>query len=255
MSLKDKVVLVTGGSQGIGEAVCHALGAQGAAVAVVASSSIQKAEAVAARIRDAGGRARGYACDVRDEKQAARAVAAATQDFGRVDMLVNSAGVFLPTPAGETDRAVMDQMVDINLKGTWNMVNAVAPQLKAAGKGKIVNVASVAGLTGFGTFAVYCATKAGIIMLTRALACELGRLGINVNCVAPGNTATPMNEHIRNSADMAGMRDFMASRTPSGRTFSPPEEIAGGVLFLLSDAANAMHGSCLLMDEGISAGI
>ena len=149
----------------------------------------------------------------------------------------------------------MDEMVDINLKGTWNMINAVAPQLKAAKKGKIVNVASVAGVTGFATFAIYCASKGGIIMMTRALACELGRQGIHVNCVAPGNTATPMNEDIRNKDEMAGMREYMASRTPSGRTFSEPSDIAGAVVFLLSDAANAMHGSCLLMDEGISAGL
>lgn len=255
MSFKDKVILVTGGSQGIGEAVCELVGSQGATVAVVASRDVNKAEAVATRLRNAGARARGFACDVRDDRQAAALVRDTVEAFGRVDMLVNGAGVFKPTPAGEAAREVMDEMVDINLKGSWNMINAVVPHMKGAGKGKIVNVASVAGLTGFGTFAIYCATKAGIIMMTRALACELARTGINVNCVAPGNTATPMNEHIRTQPEMAAMREYMASRTPSGRTFSPPSAIAGAVAFLLSDAANAMHGSCLLMDEGISAGL
>ncbi|AJG19471.1 SDR family NAD(P)-dependent oxidoreductase [Cupriavidus basilensis] len=255
MSVERKVVIVTGGSQGIGEAVARRLAADGYRVAVIASSDIRKAQRVAASIREAGAEAEGFVCDVRNAVAVGELVASVRQAFGRIDALVNAAGVFKPTPAGEARLADVDQMIDINLKGTWNMINAVAPTLKENGAGRIINVASVAGLTGFGTYAIYCATKAGIVLMTRALACELGRLNINVNCVAPGNTSTAMNEDIRNDASMQGLRDFMASRTPSPRTFSQPEDIAGAVSFLASDAARAMHGSCLLMDEGISAGL
>jgi 3-oxoacyl-[acyl-carrier protein] reductase len=254
-TLKNKIALVTGGSQGIGAAVAAALHAQGARVAVVASSSVDKARAVSTRLDASGKTARPYAADVRNPAAVRDAVAAATRELGPIDILVNCAGVFEPSPAGATDAAVSDKMVDINLKGTWNVINAVAPQMRERKSGRIVNIASVASQMGIGGYAIYCATKAGIVLMTRALACELAPLGINVNCVAPGNTATPMNEDIRTKQELKGFLDFMAQRTPSGRTYSQPEDIAGGVVFLCSEAARAMHGSCLLMDEGFSAGM
>lgn len=255
MSVQGKVAVVTGGSGGIGEAVAHRLSRDGYRVAVVASSNVEKAEKVAAGIRAKGGDATGFACDVRDADAVQGLIDNVVNTFGKIDTLVNAAGVFKPTPAGSAALQDVNQMIDINLRGTWNTINAVVPRLKANGGGKIVNIASVAGLTGFGTYAIYCATKAGIVMMTRALACEVGRENINVNCVAPGNTATGMNDDIRNDPGMQGLRDFMAARTPSTRTFSEPEDIAGAISFLASDSARAMHGSCLLMDEGISAGL
>jgi 3-oxoacyl-[acyl-carrier protein] reductase len=255
MSVDGKVVVVTGGSGGIGEAVAHRLAKDGYRVAAVASSRVEKAEKVASAIRTQGGDAIGFACDVRDPQACGVLIEGVVKRFGKLDTLVNAAGVFKPTPAGNAAVEDVDQMIDINLRGTWNMINAVVPVLKSAGAGKIVNIASVAGLTGFGTYAIYCATKAGIVMMTRALACELGRLNINVNCVAPGNTATSMNDDIRHDPQMQGLRDFMAARTPSTRVFSEPQDIAGAIAFLASDSARAMHGSCLLIDEGISAGL
>ena len=252
MSVDGKVVVVTGGSGGIGEAVALRLSRDGYRVAVVASSSVDKAEKVAAAIRAEGGDAIGFACDVRDAQACQSLTDNVLKTFGKINTLVNAAGVFKPTPAGSAELQHVNQMIDINLRGTWNVINSVVPTLKAAGAGKIINIASVAGLTGFGTYAIYCATKAGIVMMTRALACELGRENINVNCVAPGNTATGMNDDIRNEPAMQGLRDFMAARTPSTRTFSEPQDIAGAISFLASDSARAMHGSCLLMDEGIS---
>ena len=251
----QKVAVVTGGSGGIGEAVARRLSKDGYRVAVLASTNIEKAEKVARAIREDGGEALGFACDVRNPQECDVLVEKVVERFGKIDTLVNTAGVFKPTPAGSSSIEDVNQMIDINLRGTWNMINAVVPSLKAVGAGKIINIASVAGLTGFGTYAIYCATKAGIVMMTRALACELGRSNINVNCVAPGNTATSMNEDIRNDPAMASLKDFMASRTPSTRVFSEPQDIAGAISFLASDAARAMHGSCLLMDEGISAGL
>jgi NAD(P)-dependent dehydrogenase (short-subunit alcohol dehydrogenase family) len=255
MAVKEKVAIVTGGSQGIGEAAARRLVKDGYRVAVVASGSLEKAEHVAASIRNDAGEAQGFVCDVRDAGAATRLVADVIERYARIDLLVNAAGVFKPTPAGAGALADAYQMIDINLKGTWNMVDAVVPTLKAAGGGGIVNIASVAGVTGFGGYAIYCATKAGIILMTRALACELGRENININCVAPGNTETAINDDIRNDPSMQAVRDFMTARTPSPRTFSSPDDIAAAISFLASDQARAMRGSCLLMDEGISAGL
>ncbi|UIF84730.1 SDR family NAD(P)-dependent oxidoreductase [Cupriavidus sp. UYPR2.512] len=256
MSNEGKVALVTGGSQGIGEATARRLAREGYRVAVVASSSVAKAEAVAGAIKEAGGKAQGFVCDVRSGDAVRALVGDVQSAFGRVDVLVNCAGVFKPTPAGEGgDDGAVDAMIDINLKGTWQTIDAVVPLFKQAGQGRIVNIASVAAFLGVGNYAIYCATKAGIVMMTRALACELGWHNINVNCIAPGNTATPMNEDIRNDASMQAFRDAIAARTPSPRTFSEPDDIAGAVAFLASDAARSMNGSCLLMDEGLSAGM
>ncbi len=252
MRFAGKIALVTGGSQGIGEAICRRLAAEGATVAVLASSSQAKAEAVAATL---GYGARGYVADVSVRAQMQALIAQVSGDLGRIDILVNSAGIFLPTPAGEADESVMDRMIDTNLKGTFLAIDAVVPLMKAQGGGAIVNLASVAGVAGIATYAIYCATKAGIIMMTRSLAQELAPYGIRVNAVAPGNTETPMNEAIRTEAKNRPMLEAMAARTPSRRTYSSPEDMAGMVAFLASDEARSMHGSTVLMDEGISAGI
>jgi 3-oxoacyl-[acyl-carrier protein] reductase len=252
MRFKDKTALVTGGSQGFGQAVCERLAAEGARVAVVASRSVEKAAAVAATL---GNGAQGYAADVRDSAALRATVAQVHQDFGRIDVLVNSADVFLPTPAGATDEAIMDQMIGVNLRGTFVAIDAVVPIMKAQGGGAIVHFASVAGVAGIGTYGIYCATKAGIMLLTRSLAQELGPHGIRVNAIAPGNTETPMNEAIRTEAQFKPMLEAMAARTPSGRTYSPPAEMAGMAAFLASEEARSMHGSTVLMDEGISAGL
>jgi NAD(P)-dependent dehydrogenase (short-subunit alcohol dehydrogenase family) len=255
MTLANKVALVTGGSQGIGEAVALRLAADGAAVAVVASSDAKKAQRVADKVKAAGGTARGYAVDVRDAAAVAKVVQTIAADFGGFDILVNAAGVFYPTPAGTSEPADVERMIDINLKGTWHVINNATPVLKQRKGGKIVNFASVAAVLGLGTYAMYTATKAGIVMLTRSLAVELAPHGINVNCIAPGNTATPMNEDIRTKPELKQFLDFMAARTPSGRTYSTAEDMAGIVSFLVSEAARSMHGSCILADEGFSAGI
>jgi NAD(P)-dependent dehydrogenase (short-subunit alcohol dehydrogenase family) len=255
MKLEGRIALVSGGSQGIGETTALRLAAEGAQVAVVASSSLDKAAAVVAELSGGGARHMAAVCDVRDAAATKKLVEDVTKRFGRIDILVNAAGVFYATPAGATPEEELDRMVDINLKGTWNLINAVAPGMKDRKDGRIVNISSVAGVMGIGGYAVYCATKAGIIMMTRALANELAPFGIGVNCVAPGNTATPMNEDIRTKPELKPFLDAMAARTPSGRTYSSAEDIANIAVFLSSDGSRAMHGSCVLADEGFSAGI
>jgi 3-oxoacyl-[acyl-carrier protein] reductase len=252
---ENKVAVITGGSSGIGETIARMLAGEGAIVHVVASGSLAKAEAVASSIVATGGKAQGVVADVRDGDALKVLSAGIVAEHGRIDIWVNAAGMFLPSPAGETDAAVLDKMIDTNVKGSWNGVQAVVPHMKAAGGGKILNFSSVAGLTAFKGFAIYSASKAAIAMMTKVLGAELAPFNINVNAIAPGNTETPMNEAMRNDPSQAAILDAMNAMTPSNRTFSKPEEIAAAALFLLSPEARPMHGTILLADEGISAAI
>lgn len=245
-----KVAVVTGGSSGIGQRVSELLAAEGASVAVVASSNLDKAEAVAEGIRAAGGSAIALVADVRDSDACAAMSSEVEEHFGGVDLLVCAAGVFYPTPVGDTPPGDAERLIAINLGGQWNAINACVPAMRRRGGGRIVNLASVAGIVGFRGLALYCATKAATVMMTRALAGELAPDGIAVNAVAPGNTATPMNAAIR--ADETMYKE-MARITPSKTVFSDPDDIAGIILFQLSDAARPIHGATWLADEGVSA--
>lgn len=255
MKFDKRVALVSGGSQGIGEAIASSLAAEGASVAVVASSDVHKARRAVDRLPGGAAKHMACVCDVRDAAAVDALVADVVRRYGRIDILVNSAGVFFPSPAGATTPDTADRMIDINLKGTWHLINAVVPGMAERNYGKIINVSSVAGVMGVGGYALYSATKAALVMMTRALASELAGRGINVNCLAPGNTATPMNEDIRTKPELKPFLDAMAARTPSGRTYSSVDDMAAIATFLASDAARAMHGSCVLADEGFSAGI
>lgn len=252
MRLDGKVALVTGGTSGIGEAVCRRFAADGAAVAVVGSQDLSKARAVADTTT---GRAAAYVCDVRNPTALTALVAQVERELGSIDVLVNSAGVYYATPIGATAEADYDRMVDINLKGTFYAINAVVPGMKARRHGRIVNISSVAAVMGISGYSLYCATKGAIAMMTRALARELAPFDIHINAIAPGNTATPLNEALRTRPEH---RDYMAGMealTPSNRAFSPPEEMAALCAFLVSDEARAFHGALLLADEGISSGV
>lgn len=251
MTFRNRVALITGGSQGIGEAIGVTLAAGGCRVAVVSSGSVAKASAVAERL---GGGAKGYAADVRSADALSELADQVRRDMGRIDILMNCAGVFYPTPIGETSPDDFSRMVDINFKGTWNAISAVAPIMKEQKYGKIVNIASVCGVMGFGSFAAYCATKAAIIMMTRTLVFELAPHNINVNSIGPGNTATPINEYIRTDPAYKDVLAEIVSSTPSGKAYSDASDIASIAAFLASDAARAMHGSFILADEGYSAG-
>ena len=250
-----KIAIVTGGSSGIGAVTAKALAERGAIVAVVASSDIKKAAAIVDEIRKNGGQAEPFAVDVRNAEAVRALVSDIEKKFGGIDILVNAAGVFQPSPPGSTPSDLSDRMIDINVKGTWNCVQAAIEPLKRRGGGKILNFASVAGLAAVKGMAVYCASKAAIVMMTKVLAAELAPFNINVNALAPGNTATPMNENMRTDPAMRDMLEGMKRMTPSGITFSKPEEIVEGALYLLSPAARPVHGSTLVIDEGISAAI
>lgn len=254
MQLIDKIALVTGGSSGIGAAICALFAAEGAKVAVVASRDPGKAQAVVDPIVAGGGTAQAFACDVTDTGQIETLVADVIAAFGPIDILVNGAGVFYPTKLGETPEEHFDDIVDSCLKGAFFMCNAVGPRMVEHGSGKIINFGSAAGIQGRSAYIVYGAAKAGVMQMTRSLACALAPHGINVNCIAPGNTATPMNENVRTEDAYAETREIIKSRALSGRPFSDPQEIAAMALFLVSDAAKPMHGETVVMDEGANIG-
>lgn len=252
--MKGKIALVTGSTSGIGEAVAKRLAREGAAVAVLASRDITRAQSVVSEITEAGGRAGAFVGDVRDSGAVKKLLAdVESQLGGRVDILVNSAGVYYETPAGTTSDQDIENMIDINFKGTLNTINAVVPGMKEGGFGRIVNISSICAVVGIKDFSLYCATKAAVSMLTRALAGELAPHNININAVAPGNTETSMNEVYRTDPKYREYLQAMEKMTPSNSTFSSPDDIAATVLFCLLPEARAMHGSTLLMDEGLSA--
>ena len=252
--LAGKVAFISGGSQGIGAETALLFAREGAKVAVVASSNLAKAEIVVKKIRDAGGEAAAFVADVRNADEVAKIAVAAAKALGPIDILINSAGVFPPTPCGGTQESVYDQVMDINVKGTWNTIAAIAPSMRTRKTGWIVNVSSVLGSMALANYAAYCASKAAVNMLTRSLAIEFGRDGVHVNALAPGNTATPMNENLRTEPQYAGFVEAMGARTPSGRTYSKPEEMAQAALYLSCDDSKPVHGAVLVLDEGFSLG-
>lgn len=253
--LNDKVALVTGGSSGIGQAIALRYAAAGAKVAVVASADVAKAQITVDMIRAAGGVAEAFAADVRSKPAVNDLLGEVIAALGPVDILVTAAGVFLPTPIGDADIDVFDAMVDTNLKAAFLCINAVVPEMRRRGGGRIVCLSSVAATLGVGGFSAYCATKAAVSQMVRALAIELAPYEININAIAPGNTETPMNEAMRTDPAQAEMLRGLQAATPSPRSFSQPQDIAELALFLASPAARAMHGSTVLIDEGLSAGM
>jgi NAD(P)-dependent dehydrogenase (short-subunit alcohol dehydrogenase family) len=250
-----KIAVVTGGSSGIGAAIAKRFAREKVKVVVVSSGKIEKAERIAQEIRQANGMATAKTADVCDPAAVRALFTKVAQEEGGLDILVNSAGIFKPTPMGEIDLDIVDQMIGVNLRGTILTINAAVPLLKERGGGKIVNIASVAAVLGIRNYSVYCATKSAVSMLTRSLALELAAFNINVNAIAPGNTATPMNEDIRTNPAFSAVLEGMKQATPSNTVYSSPEEMAELAWYLCSPPARAMHGSTLVIDEGLAAGI
>jgi len=252
MRLRDKVALITGASQGIGEAIARRYAAEGAKVAVNYARSEANARAAVERIASAGGTARAFRADCSRVPEIERLVADVIDAFGTVDILVNNAGVFRTVPVEETTEAIWDEQLDLNLKGAFFLVKAVLPEFRRKGRGKVINITSIWGTGAGPNCPAYCASKGGLTNLTKALAVELGRDGINVNALAPGNTATPLNAHLRGPGQEAYGRK-MRELTPTGRDFLDPEELTGTAVYLASSDSDAVHGITVHVDAGWSA--
>ncbi|MBW1774323.1 MAG: SDR family oxidoreductase [Deltaproteobacteria bacterium] len=246
MKLKDKVAIVTGGSQGIGEAISLAYGREGAKVVVV-NRTLAKGQAVAKQIMDNGGTAKALQCDVSIRNECQAVVQDVLKEFGTVDIIYQAAGIMINKEIEEYSEYDWDAMINTNLKGSFLMSQAVVPIMKEKRYGKIIFTASIAASTAFPNATPYCASKGGVLMLMKALSAEIAQFGINVNCVSPGNTATPLNEHLQADPEFVKL---MASRTPTGRAYITTEEMAGAAVFLASEDSTAVHGLDLIVDDG-----
>ena len=191
MRLENKVALITGGTSGIGEAVADLFAREGAKVAI-AGRNETRGRAVVARILASGGNAIFLRTDVRKADECRRAVDETLRSFVRLDILFNNAGVFFPQTALECSEEEWDLQIDINLKGTFLMSKYALPPMIAQGHGVIVNNSSGWGLVGGDKAVAYCASKGGVVLLTKAMAVDHGRQGIRVNCICPGDVDTPM---------------------------------------------------------------
>jgi len=240
------VAIVTGGARGIGLAIAEGFLAQGHRVALLDIDRRQLAR-TARRLRDAR-RVMAIPCDVADARQVKSAVARVAKGFGRIDALVNNAGIAVFRPALETRLAEWNRVLAVNLTGAFICATACAPVMLKTGGGSIVNIASISGLRASTLRIAYGTSKAGLIHLTRQLAAELGAVGIRVNCVAPGPVDTAMALKVHTAAIRQDYHDTI----PLNR-YGTPEEIAAAVGWLCSPAASYVNGQTLAVDGGFEA--
>jgi len=245
LPLGDRVALVTGAGRGIGRALALALGGAGATLAC-AARSVDQLEAVVAQIRAAGGAARAFRLDVTRPAAVAAVVAAIERDLGPIEILVNNAGMIMDRSATEMTDHEWETMLATNLSSMFWCARAVAPSMIARGRGKIINIGSMWGRVGVARHTAYCVTKAGADALTRCLAVEWARHGIQVNCLAPGYMATDFNEEAM--ADEAFRRRIFA-RIPA-RRIGAPDEVGPLAVYLASPASDFMTGQTVYLDGG-----
>jgi NAD(P)-dependent dehydrogenase (short-subunit alcohol dehydrogenase family) len=239
--LENKVALVTGGATGIGAAIAETFATMGAQVALADLNANEATE----RAERLGDQCVAFVCDVADEGSVTTAVAGVMAQFGRIDILVNNAGVSVLAPAEDLTSSEWDRTLSVNLKGTFLMSRAVGKHMLKAQRGKIINIASQAASVALRYHAAYCASKAGVLGLTRVLAYEWGGRGVTVNAISPTIVMTDLGRKAWEGPDGDAMRALI----PTGR-FAEPEEIAATALFLASEAANMINGADVLVDGG-----
>ena len=252
MRLQGKVALVTGSTQGIGKAIAERYAREGAAVAIVASKDLQRAKSVAQAISESGGKAEAFVADCAKVDDIRKLVAAVIERFGALDILVNNAGIMHTASIEDTTEEKWDAQLDLNLKGAFFLTQACLSEFKRKGRGKVINVTSIWGIGAGPNCPAYCASKGGLENLTRALAVEIGKFNINVNSLAPGNIATPLNAHLR-GPDKGAYIAQMRALTPTGRDFLQPEELTGTAVYLASEDSDSVHGVTVTVDAGWSA--
>ena len=241
-----RAAIVTGGGKGIGRAVCLTLADQGVSVAVNYAGSRDAAEETAALCREKGVEAAAIQASVSDPDQVEALFAAAAEIFGRVDILVNNAGITRDNLIVRISEADYDAVMDTNLKGAFLCCKKAARLMMRQRTGRIVNISSVVGLRGNPGQANYCASKAGLIGLTKSLAKELSSRHVTVNAVAPGFIDTDMTRVLPEAA-----RDAILSQVPLG-TFGHPEDVAAAVAFFASEQAGYITGQVLCVDGGMA---
>ncbi len=252
MRLINKVALITGGNSGIGRATALLFAQEGAKVALTGRDE-ERGKQVVEEIKKASGTAIFIRSDVRFAEDCRQAVDKTVHEFGRLDILFNNAGVFYPHTVVDCPEEEWDLTIDVNLKGTYLMSKLALPAMIAQGGGVIINNSSGWGITGGNEAASYCASKGGVVLLTKAMAIDHGRQGIRVNCICPGDVDTPM---LPADAKLRKIewKDYLAeaSNRPLGR-IGMPDEIARAALFLAADDSSFMTGAVLAVDGGGTA--
>lgn len=247
--LSGKVAIVTGGSKGLGLAMAEGLASAGANIMIVNRNKIE-GEAAATKIAETYGvQAKAYATNVTEQAET-EAMAQATMDaFGRIDILINSAGINIRGAIDELSTADFKKVMDVNVNGTWLCSRAVTPFMKAQQDGRIINIASTLGLVGLANRTPYTASKGAVVQMTRALGLELAAHNINVNAICPGPFLTEMNIPIAGTPEA---KKFIVGATALARWGELPE-IQGAAIFLASPAASYMVGSMVTVDGGWTA--
>jgi NAD(P)-dependent dehydrogenase (short-subunit alcohol dehydrogenase family) len=245
--LKDKVALVTGAGAGIGAATARRFAREGALVAIN-DAKADGLDAVAADIRAAGTKALVVAGDVTRKADCERIVTQAVETFGRLDILINNAGINRDAMAAKMTEEQWDAVLAVNLKGTFLCAQAALPGMRERAWGRVINTSSIGSLGNIGQ-ANYAASKAGVIGLTKTLALEYAKYGVTVNAIAPGPVMTAMLAGVPDT-----IKDTIVAQVPVGRIASP-DEIAGVHVFLASDEAAFITGQVLFVDGGMSVGI
>ncbi len=242
--LQDKVALVTGGATGIGAAVALALAKSGASVIVNHLYKPAEAGEIVTAIEKLGSKALAIECDVSSHSAVSEMISQALEKFNHIDILVNCAGVTSDGVIWKMSESAWDDVIAVNLKGCFNLINAVSPSMRKQKSGKIVNISSINGLRGKFGQANYAASKAGIIGLTKSVARELGASNINVNVVAPGMILTDMMANLPEE-----IRQKALDETALGR-LGEPKDVAEVVLFLCSEQARHITGEVIKVDGG-----
>ena len=249
MRLKDRVAIVTGAASGLGRGIAGALAAEGARVAILDVDEAGATE-TAEGIRGAGGEALALRTDVTVRGEVEAAVADVVRRFGGVHVLVNNAGWDRPMPFLDTDEAFWDKILAVNLKAHFHLAQVVLPHLIRGGGGKVVAIASDAGRVGSSGEAIYSAAKGGVIAFTKTLAREMARHRINVNCVCPGPSETPLFE-TEFTAGRPALAEALKKAIPWGR-LGRPADVAGAVVFLASEEADFITGQTLSVSGGLT---
>ncbi|NIM90566.1 MAG: glucose 1-dehydrogenase [Candidatus Aminicenantes bacterium] len=252
MRLADKVALITGGTSGIGEATALLFSKEGARIAITGRNE-SRGQEVAKKIKEARGEVIFMKADVSNSAECRQTVDKTLQTFGRIDILFNNAGVYFHNTVVDCPEEEWDLTLDINLKGTYLMSKFALPAMIAQGSGVIINNSSGWGLVGGNEAASYCASKGGVVLLTKAMAIDHGAQGIRINCICPGDVDTPM---LTEDARQRGQpwKEYLvnASDRPLGR-IGKPDEIANAALFLASEDSSFMTGAILAVDGGGTA--
>jgi dihydroanticapsin dehydrogenase len=250
--LDGKVAIVTGSGSGIGAATARLFAAEGATVAVV-DLRTDAAAATADAIEELGGHATAFAGDVSSPNDVEAIITAVVDTFGRVDVLHNNAGVLTAGTVETTTLDAWNRTLAVNLTGAFLCSRFALPHLRASGRASIVNTASTAALVAEKNIAAYCASKGGLLMLTKQMAIDYAREGVRVNCLCPGWIDTPFNDPvIEEAGGRASLDPFIDMFVPMGRQ-GFPEEVAAAALFLASDEASLVTGHALVVDAGLTA--